>query len=298
MHSLSNRMSKKIVIIASLLIGLAVVYVFPYRGNVAAYLTPIRFFGKVIDQHGVPVPHADVKLYVNDNFRGGSSSIFTLKTDQVGRFSITEARGLTLWVEVSKPGYRVLPRVDEKVTSSGRFDYGVSPHGPYRSDKDTPTVFTLYKAGFVEPLLKIGKENIRMARDGTPKSISLDRQEGSHQVILRCWSKDLELPAGQYQFDWRFEISIPEGGLIARKDAFVFEAPRDGYVPNEIVDMHALLPQDKWRSSVKRAYFIRFGDGTFARAKLEMEAGGDHFAVWESFLNPKVGSRNLEDDSK
>lgn len=262
---------------------------------------PINFYGKVIDQHGDPVPDANVKLYANDSMDDRRSSEYTRYTDQAGRFSLTGARGLALGVGVSKPGYRTFPPVYGKVTSSGSFDYGLSsgtPRGPYRSDKDTPTIFTLYKIGVVEPLVKIGEKNFRMNRDGTPLAISLDQQKGSHEVILNFWSKDLERPSGQRKYDWRFEISVPNGGLIARKDAFVFEAPKDGYSPDDIVDMPMSLPDNKWRSSAERAYFIRFGDGTFARVNLRMRPQGDHFVDWESIFNPKIGSRNLEDDPR
>jgi hypothetical protein len=143
-----------------------------------------------------------------------------------------------------------------------------------------------------EPLVKVGEKNFRIARDGSPLSISLD-QQGGHQIVLRCWNQELARPPGQRQYDWRFEITVPNGGLIVRKDAFEFEAPEGGYLRSDSVDMAATLG-NHWRSSAERSYFLRFDDETFGRVELEMQAGGDHFVVWESFLNPKAGSRNLE----
>jgi len=100
-------------------------------------------------------------------------------------------------------------------------------------------------------------------------------------------------PPGRRQYDWRLEITVPNGGLVARKDDFEFEAPEGGYLPSDSVDMAATLG-NQWRSSAERSYFVRFDDETFGRVELEMQAGGDHFVVWKSFLNPKAGSRNLE----
>ena len=256
------------------------------------FRTPINFYGKAIDQHGDPVPDADVKLAANDKAGGGKPSEYNRKTDATGMFSITGIGGLTLAVEVSKPGYRVIPPAYGKVTSSGLFEYGLSSRGPYQSSKDAPTVFVLHKAGTIEPLVKIGEKNFRMTRDGTPLPIAVDEQ-GAHQVVLRCWNQELSRPAGQRQYDWKLEVSVPNGGLLVRKDALAFEAAQDGYAPSDTIDMPAALG-NQWRSFAERSYFIRFGDGTFARTKLEMHPGGDHFVAWESFYNPKAGSPNLE----
>jgi hypothetical protein len=255
------------------------------------YGTPIEFYGRVLDQHGFPVPDANVELSANDKWTGPPST-YSRKTDGQGMFSITGIHGLTLGIEVSKPGYRVIPPVYRKVTSSGLFEYGLSSQGPYRSSKDNPTIFSLHKIGVLEPLVHVGEKNFRMARDGSPVSIVMDGQ-GVHRVTVRCWNQELQRPVGQRQYDWRLEISVPNGGLLARKDAFAFEAPQYGYLPSETVDMPAALG-NQWRSFAERSYFIRFEDGTFARATLEMHAAGDHFVVWESFFNPKAGSPNLE----
>ena len=264
-----------------------------------AFKTPISFYGRVIDQHGDPVPEADVKLSANDKASGGRPSEYTRKTDSDGRFSIGGISGITLAIEVSKPGYRGIPQTERQPSSSGLFEYWVSEasiHAPHRSTPEAPTMFVLFKAGPTEPLVKVGTKNFRIARDGSPLSISLD-QQGGHQIVLRCWNWELTRPPGRRQYDWRLDITVPNGGLIARKDAFEFEAPEVGYLPSDSVDMAATLG-NQWRSSAGRSYFVRFDDDTFGRVELEMQAGGDHFVVWESFLNPKAGSRNLETTAK
>ena len=256
----------------------------------AAFVTPIVFFGKVLDQFDHPVPGADVKCYANDNPLKSGSRYFRT-TDQEGLFSISGAVGISLAVEVSKRGYLVITPSDSVVTSSGLFEYavGTNTHVPNRQH---PVVFRLHKVGPVERLLKIGEKNFRMARDGTPLSIAVDGQ-GGHQVVLRCWNQELDRPSGQRQYDWRLEISVPSGGLLVRKDAFAFQAPVDGYIPSDTVEMSASLSSSEWDSFAERSYFIRFSDGTFARANFRMRAAGDHFVVWESFYNPKAGSPNL-----
>jgi hypothetical protein len=258
------------------------------RAFITAFNTPIAFYGRVIDQYGDPIPDAQVKLSANDKVFGGPPSRYTRKTDTGGRFSIEGIVGITLGVEVSKPGYRVIPPAYGKVTSSGLFEYGLSSRGAYQFSKEIPTMFTLHKIGAVEPLVKIGEKNFRLARDGAPLPVAVDEQ-GAHQIVLRYWNQELQQPTGQRQHDWRLEIHVPNGGLLKRKDTSAFEAPQEGYVSTDTVEMPMSLG-NQWRS-----YFIKFDDGTFARANLEMHAGGDHFVVWESFFNPKAGSRNLEE---
>ena len=260
----------------------------------AAFLTPISFYGKVVDQYGLPVSEANVKLSSNDKPLGGNPSEYSRNTDANGLFSISGIVGLTLAVEVSKPGYRVMPPVDNKTASSGIFEYGLSSaKGPYQANRNAPTIFTLHKYGQLVALKKVGEKNFKVARDGTPLSIFLDN---NHQIVIRCINTELNRPAGQREYDWRLEINVLNGGLIIRKDSFVFEAPESGYQSGEIINMPTSLPIGQWRDSVQRSYFIQFNDNTFARVNLDMQAGGDHFVVWESFLNPTPGSRNLEFD--
>lgn len=269
-----------------------------FEGKVAAFMevfgTPIEFFGQVIDQHGNPIPNTTVKMLANDKALGTRSSEYERTTDSDGRFSLRGAKGITLGVSVSKAGYRVFSPVYGNVTSSGVFEYGLSSRKPHQSSKDDPTVFTLYAVGILEPLVKVGERNFRIARDGTPLSISLDGQ-GGHPVVLRCWNQVLNRSIGQRLYDWRLEITVPGGGLTIRNDEFAFEAPVEGYMPIDTVDMPISLG-DKWRDFAQRSYFIRYEDETFARVNLRMRPGGDHFVVWESYYNPKVGSRNLESE--
>ena len=104
------------------------------------FATPITFYGKVIDQHGMPVPNADIKFRANDNPYGGKGSEYQRQTDSNGLFSISGIRGLTLGVEVSKTGYYGVPPAGAKPASSGVFEYGLGST-PFNSRKDAPVVF-------------------------------------------------------------------------------------------------------------------------------------------------------------
>ncbi|MGB8167784.1 MAG: carboxypeptidase-like regulatory domain-containing protein [Chthoniobacteraceae bacterium] len=266
-----------------------------------AFATPIIFYGKVIDQHGTPVSGAAVTLSPNDNPLGGKTSKHHQTTDSAGLFSVVGLHGITLAVEVKKAGYYQIPSNGRGSGSNGLFEFGVpSTRGPHRPEKDNPVIFTLQKSEALEPLVTVGKENFSVSRDGTPRTISLNPGDasGAEQVTLRCWTKDLQRPSGQRQYDWRLEISVPAGGLFPRADAFAFEAPEEDYQQSEVVDMPASLPSEKWRDFAARSYFLKFSNGKFGRVDIEMQAGGDHFVVWKSYLNPKAGSRNIEADPR
>ena len=85
---------------------------------------------------------------------------------------------------------------------------------------------------------------------------------------------------------------MPGGGLQLCSDQFPFLAPDQGYQPDEVIDMSD--PQDtQWVQDVRRDYYIKTGDGKFARMEFRMVAHGDHFCQVDCYLNP-TGSPNLE----
>jgi len=261
-------------------------------GFKASFATPINLYGKVLDQHGDPVTSADIQYSVL-GLTGKQKKQITSKPD--GSFEITGHHGGTLGVEVSKSGYRKMPGADDKVGSGKLFYFGLG-HPPV-SSPEAPVVFTLQKPGVIEPLIHAEERNYRLPRDGSPTEIDLHQGgNNSHRVVLRCWNKELE-PRSQTepQYDWRLEIAVPDGGITERKDNMAFEAPSVGYEPKASIEM-PVNAKPHWSASAERSYFIRFEDNTFARVALRMRARGDHFIVWESHLNPKPGSRNLEAD--
>ncbi|MFL6589724.1 MAG: carboxypeptidase-like regulatory domain-containing protein [Chthoniobacterales bacterium] len=261
---------------------------------VSAFNTPVSFFGRVLDQNDLPVPQANVKIAANDKAFGGRPSEYFVKSDDKGFFSVEGIRGVTLSVEVTKPEYRVIPPTDGAVTSSGVFDYGLPAsrtlHQPRR---ETPVTFRLYRPGVFEALEKTPRKNIRLAKDGTPRNIALD-SVARHQVIVSCSTSDSAPARRDNQYDWRLKIVVPDGGLVAATDSYIAEAPPIGYRNEDVINEPASLPRDKWSDQVQRSYFIRFNDDVYARVAFVMHAHGDHFITWESILNPKAGSRNLE----
>lgn len=262
----------------------------------AAFAAPITFYGRVIDQYGAPVSGASVKLSANDK-PWGDGSTFQRVSDTNGNFSISGIKGLSLFVDVTKEGYYRSPEKRGSPASQGGFSYGKnSGDGIHQPRRDKPVIFLLYKAGVLEPLIERPETRLRIERNGTPRIISLHPDgKGSHTIHVTCKTDDEGADIGQ-KYDWRFEVSVPNGGIAPRDGDFSFEAPLGGYLPMEVIAMPASLPTDMWKDRFERTYFLKFNDGVYGRIYLRMHAHGAHVLIFRSWLNPKSGSRNLESD--
>jgi Carboxypeptidase regulatory-like domain len=250
--------------------------------------TPISFWGKVVDEKGAPVSDARVELGTADRpWEDGTS--YERITDERGLFSITDVKGLSISVDVSKDGYYKTSR------SQGQFSYAHPSANKERlPTPDNPTVFELRKTGQFEPLVQVNSF-VKGPRDGTPVDVSLETGRpvaaGEGGLRVEAWTND-QLDDPQGHFDWRCRISVPGGGLIERKGQFDFQAPANGYRPSDEIDTPRTA--EKWSPQVSREYFLKLADGRYARIRFEMVAGGDNFISINSYLNPKLGERNLE----
>ena len=257
-------------------------------------LTPITFYGKVVDEANSAVNDATVALSAADHpFAGGTK--YERITDEQGLFSITGIHGAALQVSVSKKGYYLLPE------SWGNFGYAARTQNelpPHTNPKD-PAIFKLRKMGQTEPLIVFDK-NVCLRRDGTPMQMDLHTgkitQANTGDIQVQAWTHDKDNPANlNGPYDWRCRVSVPGGGLLIRSGGqFNFEAPSDGYKNEDIIDMPTMTPN--WRDQVSQEYFLKLQSGQHALINFTIHAGGDHFFSITSYLNPTPGSRNLEYD--
>lgn len=254
----------------------------------ALLMTPITFYGKVVDEKGHPISGAKADLSAADHPMGAGSKYERI-TDENGLFSITGIHGLGMVAQVSKEGYYTLPQ------SRGNFGYatGAGESAPHR-DPNNPAIFVLRKRGETEPLIA-QKFHTEIPKNGTPvrfnlKNGKLDTEESIQISILAADGRPLN---SNQPFDWRCEISVPNGALVLRSGEFDFEAPTDGYQSQDVIDMP---PTRNWRDQASREYFLKLSDGQYARVSVTIFAGGNYqFVNMTSYLNPS-GSRNLEYD--
>jgi hypothetical protein len=262
----------------------------PYDPNVIGpnlltnWQSPIEFYGKVVDESSNAVAGAKVNFHwVEVPDETGNRSTNT-ESDARGLFLLQGARGPSLTVSVSKEGY--YPR-------SGGAQYGPLGAGNFTPDPQMPVIFQLRRKGIPEPLVAINR-SYRIPRDGTPVSIDLvtgateSGEKGS--LVLRCWTEDKGKRSAE-KYDWRCVVTIPSGGVVATDEEFPFSAPETGYKPTAEIKMPA--DRTNWNSQADLKFYYRLADGRYGRMTFSMIAGGQHFCMIDSVLNPS-GSRNLE----
>jgi hypothetical protein len=254
----------------------------------AVFGAPIIFFGKVADQTGKPVTGANVLYSAADQYFGGSTK-YTGVSDTDGLFSLRDAKGAGLYVEVSKDGYERIPN-----RSYRSFGYGM-PSGDAPPSRDNPALFILRKKGVAEGLLKIDRD-IVIPKDGTPVEVSLatGRAVEHGDFRIECWADNASFdPNLNQRYSWRCRLSVPGGGMLQRVDQFNFEAPENGYAASAQIDM----PQNaaNWSKNFAQEYFVRLSGNRYARMEFRITSGRNQFATIRSYLNPS-GSRNLEFD--
>jgi hypothetical protein len=265
--------------------------------------TPIRFYGKVVDTDGHPVPAA--QIYVSfDEFPYSPGVRDDTSSDENGNFSIW-GHGAAIVIMTSKGGYYKLPESDGNFPTWPPGNRESLPQGMgdyWHSSSSNPVKFTLRKMGVCEPIIQHGGDfglNIKVKGDGTP--ISMDLTAGriyrltEEDLKVQAWINDQDVRPGSVQhFDWRYKISIPGGGLQIRNSEFDFQAPQDGYLPSDEINVSSSDPQ--WNSSATREYFLKLATGKYARIKITVAVGGNDGFTITSYLNPQIGHRNLEYD--
>lgn len=245
------------------------------------YSTPINIFGKVADQNGDPVVGATVKIGIADRpFETGSTH--TLTTAAGGLFSLMNVQGIAFSASASKDGY-----YSSEESTGHRNVIAPSSDDVQQPSAAQPMILVLRKQGSPVPLITVNTGQINISRTGQPTSIDLATGEtGRGNLIVESWIGDTSQ---------RYQLSVPNGGLIERKEQFNFEAPPDGYQSTVEVNI-AAVGRNRF-SGGQREYFAKIADGRYARLSIQFYPSKNrNFVVIESFINPTAGSRNLEFD--
>ena len=196
---------------------------------------PIGFFGLVVDENTNRIAGADVHFIWTDLSTTGTSER-NATSDLEGGFRLQNVTGKTLTVQVSKAGYYAY-----KNYPVGFFYAGENEN--FVSDINAPVVFKLRKKGKGEPLT-VFERDFLIAKNGEPVRVDLTignrANTGDGNLVVECWTNDQGKKPGE-KYDWRCRISVPGGGLLMSTNQFDFEAPADGYLPSDEINMPAAL---------------------------------------------------------
>jgi Carboxypeptidase regulatory-like domain len=270
-----------------------------------AFESPIELYGKVVDQHGDPVPSATVKLFPVDTPWEDSKSKMTLISDENGKFAVEGLKGTAMGVQATKDGYLYISPLGGPASSvSVNYGHGGGT-GKRHSNPATPVILTLHKIGPVEPMFYMPDTRWKLPLDGTVRKISLDSKtgEGSRQIeflFKSDWSKlPMDNEINSKQFDWSFEAKIPGGGFVWSDSDFNFDAPQTGYKESIRYHYSVDMPREKWKRFQHGRYFVKFADGSYGRIRIDIDGGSDRKPLkMTSWLCLKLGSRNLASPDK
>lgn len=257
---------------------------------IKSFNTPVEFYGKIVDQHGSPVPGAEVRYTFTDKFMASGSGGRTV-SDRDGTFTIS-GKGAAISVTVSKEtSHYMVPGRSHRL-----FANGLGPDSTHEAPAPfgSPTIFELHrKGGEVESLVHVPIRTINVPSSGDLTSIKLFTLE-TRPVDLEVFFVREEVETFPYR--WKFVLKVPNGALMEREDPMAFQAPESGYKSSVSVGQE---PADDgkyehWGSYANKSYFLRFNEGFNARIDMYFSANDSSVRI-EAYLNP-TGSRNLEID--
>ena len=257
----------------------------------ADWQAPIEFYGKVVDENSNPVPSAAVDFRWAEVPTEGGNRVTNMESDAKGLFALHNAIGLNLSVSVSKDGYYTSRK------DNGSFTFGSLGGQKFSPDSLNPVIFHLRRKGTSERLIKTDfpagmGQIVQLHHDGTPIEIDLFNasqvQPGNGQLKLEFW-RDIS-NINTTPFDWKLQLSVPGGGIVATPEEFAFQAPEDGYQPSIIIDMQST--NKDWQSEIRNKYYFTLSDGKFGLIDIYFLPRNGVFTI-QSVINSS-GSRNLE----
>jgi hypothetical protein len=260
---------------------------------------PTHLHGRVVDQNGAGVPQADIRILYHFLFSNAERHVMT---DADGKFSAWLWFSPEIDVTASKTGHVSMERRDGKLGSREKFRFLKKGRGNYQLiDPEHPPVLHVWKQGPLERVIKVPQHRMHVQAGGVMESFSFHPQNplSPHAVEVGFWIIEDKVDA-RGRHDWRCEVRVPHGVLVRRRDERDFTAPESGYTSSvSAVVSPGARPEWTGTSGMRGDYFVRFDDGIFARCKVIVISAGkgdDQYVLFESVLNPKAGSRNLEVD--
>ena len=230
-----------------------------YNEFVAEHNVPINCYGQILDQFSNAVPGASVKigirhLTIPDPLipQVGSKQVYLESvSDAEGRFEFHGETGDGFGIGITKEGYILSPNAP-------------TGFGPDAGTSDNPVIFTMWKKGNSQHLITHYLSRISTPIDG--RVIQFDLLNGTEvssdgQLIVRVNRDPQVLPPGNDGYDWSAELDIPNGGLLATNDGFMFRAPKSGY--SEVYKVDMPKGSTNWTTTLDQQFYIHLPNGDY-----------------------------------
>jgi hypothetical protein len=265
-----------------------------WQQAIAGQNHPVQFYGIVLDQSNNPVDGVKVTMRMRHQESGPSQIVSSsypkeeTLSDSNGRFQwiSSDATGDLVSLEsITKDGYAVSPKL------------GVPSFGASSGTWQSPVVFKVWKLQEKADLVT-GNKFWGIIPDGRTYTIDLllgTKTESS--VAPGDFRVSVTRPinvARNDRYDWAYQITDINGGIIESTDEFMYEAPQDGYLHE--YDFHLLANDPSWKYRIKKTFYVKSRGGQcYTRASVEIFAHYQDQGVLniEWAVNPN-GSRNLQ----
>lgn len=231
---------------------------------------PIVFYGRIIDQHGEPVPGVVVKAGIGafgPVFRYGFPVLKNVEvmSDRDGRFAITGEKGISLSVnELMKTGYAF--------QHLAGIDYQEYP-GQF-SDSSKPYIVTAYKIDEPPPKLVIARIPFGFEADGRWYYLDLVNKVGHSGELggdlqVRFQRADDATRTGPYDWDLTLEVNNGGGVIETADEPLHYVAPQKGYKSEWHI---AYKKSDSgWKRATHRNFYLQSRHGSvYARCELDI----------------------------
>jgi hypothetical protein len=159
-------------------------------------------------------------------------------------------------------------------------------------------VFTIYKLQGAEPMVHIQLDS-RVPYDGTSASFDLftGKKSDTGDLKITLARNPLQIKRGKDHFEWSVEFEVVGGGLVESKDTYPYEAPESGY--QSTFDFSQAADAPNWTQRLTKIFYVHTKSGNYGRVMIDLTTDSerpDTGISIEAYINPALGSRNLEYD--
>jgi hypothetical protein len=262
--------------------------------DIASVNNPVNFYGLCIDQNNKPIPGVKIAMDVRHleylpavgQYAKYPSKEFTTGPDGRFEWSDSDDTGDVLSLDdVEKTGYVLSTKAPKHFgAQSGNFS--------------NPVILKMWKKGKSQNLISHGLSRVGVPVDGSEVQFDLFngvRVQSGGQIIMRIKRDPQVLPPGHPRYNWSADLEIPNGGLIASDDDFMYSAPESGY--QETYEIEMSKDSEGWKSSLDQNFYIELDNGKYFGSLtvhlLTFHSPPPVILNLEIVINPD-GSQNLE----